>query len=225
MRAFLSLADRGDMRFEGGKRNPRREAFLASIGLDGRPYSGVELAHSTKVVFAEAGGMPPDAKADGIISRDSGRCLGVTVADCMPIWMYDRSSGCFGVLHSGWKGTGVCLAALKALESAQGTKPRDVAFILGPRIGACCFEVAPERAVQYMDAFGADAAVQREGRWYLDMARANRAILEKAGVEDISSVDSCTVCDPRMGSARRQGQGKFTRMLAGIAAFFPLTDE
>jgi len=221
IRAFLSLAAAGDMKFEKGKRNQNREAFLSAIGLEGRHYVGVELAHSKKAVFVGSGGPGPGSKADGLFTEDRRLCLGVTVADCMPIWFLDRSSGAFGVLHSGWKGTGICLEALTSLK-AMGTKPEDFAFILGPCIGSCCYEVPPERAVQFMDSFGADAAICREGRWFLDMQGANRKILGEAGVNEVVSVELCTACDLRMGSLRRQGQGKFVRMLAGIGAFFPL---
>ena len=220
----MSLSGSGDMKFTRGKANPNREAFLSSMGMEGRIYRGLELAHSRKVVFATSGAEPSEGKADGLFCRDPLLCLGVTVADCMPIWFLDRASGCFGVLHSGWKGTGICLEALKALEAMNGTKPEDVAFILGPCIGPCCYEVPPERAAQFMDAFGAEAAESRDGRWFLDLCGANRKILGEAGVTDVLSVGACTACDGRMGSFRRQGQGKFIRMLAGIGSFFPLTD-
>jgi hypothetical protein len=41
------------------------------------------------------------------------------VADCLPIFVYDRRGGAFALLHSGWKGTG---------------------------IGACCYAVDAARA-------------------------------------------------------------------------------
>jgi YfiH family protein len=222
VRAFLSLAASGDMKYEYGKENRQRDAFLSSIGMGERRFVGLELAHSQKAVYADRRADSGLGKADGLLSDDIGLCLGVTVSDCMPIWLLDRSSGAFGVLHSGWKGTGIALEALKTLGESRGTKAGDVAFILGPCIGACCYQVPPERAVQFMDAFGDNAAHCRDGEWYIDMKKANEKILMDAGVHDILTIDICTSCDPRMGSFRRQGKAAFVRMLAGIGASFPL---
>jgi YfiH family protein len=210
------------MKIGDGRENPRRNAFLSSLGLESGLFIGPDPAHSKKVVFVR---KPQDArgfKADGVYT-DQGDCvLGVTVADCMPIWLQDRRRGAFGVLHSGWQGTGICIEALNAFRAAFGSSPSDIDVILGPSIGACCYAVGPERALQYMQEFGPQAAVEREGQWYLDMAQANQGILREAGVESIAVVDSCTACDAQLGSSRRQGRSSFTRMLAGISTRIPL---
>lgn len=219
MRAFLSLASAGDMEFRYGKDNARRTAFLGEAGISGERLVGIELAHSRSVLYAEKQKDVLWRKADGLFTRSEGACLAVTVADCMPIFFHDRSTGAFGVLHSGWKGTGIALVALRALRARYGSRAQDVAFILGPHIGPCCYEVEAERAVQFMEEQGPEAAECREGRWYLDLGAANEALLRRSGVQDIARERSCTACDRRLGSFRRQGKAGFTRMMAGLAHF------
>ncbi len=220
-RAFLSLAEAGDMRYLRDVENPCRDDFLRGLSIDPSRFVGLELIHSRRVLT-----ISPQAnycgKADGLFSMDSNVCLGITVSDCMPIWFYDRVRGGFGVLHSGWQGTGISLEALSLLERECGTSPRDLSFILGPSIGPCCYRVGPERAIQYMEAFGADAAQERDAAWFLDIPATNEGILRDAGVEHILRIDECTACSRRLGSFRRQGTQAFIRMLAGICWSAPL---
>ena len=47
----------------------------------------------------------------------------VTVADCMPLYLYDSVSGVFGVVHSGWKGTGIIGEALNLAKKIMVPEP------------------------------------------------------------------------------------------------------
>jgi len=218
-RAFLSFASWGDMKFGEAPCAPNREAFLRSCGLEPGGAFGLELAHSRRIV---APGRGDDAAAmarelggaDGIVLDDPGLAATVTVADCMPIWLLDRGSGCFGLLHSGWKGTGILRTAVDFLADRRGTSPRDLAVILGPAIGSCCYGVPEARSAAFAAEFGPTAAEGRGGGWFLDLRAANLALAEELGVGYALSIEACTSCDRRLGSYRRQGQGAFTRMLA-----------
>src|SRR5208283_2572572 len=43
--------------------------------------------------------------ADAVITRRRGVLMGVQVADCVPILLYDEKKGAIGAVHAGWKGT------------------------------------------------------------------------------------------------------------------------
>jgi YfiH family protein len=216
--AFLSLESQGDMKYGDPARAADRERFLRGYGVDPRDTRGLALAHSRNVVFPsrdddvaalsrEAGG------ADGLILIDPGLVATVTVADCMPIWLLDRGSGAFGILHSGWRGTGILARAVEAMAYRFRTRPSSLAVILGPAIGSCCYAVPEARAETFAAEFG-DAAVERRGgAFYLDLRSANVDLARRAGVGRLLSIEACTSCDGRLGSYRRQGAG-FTRMIA-----------
>jgi polyphenol oxidase len=222
--AFLTLAALGDMKFGYPPSAPNRAAFLIRLGLEPGACLGLDLAHSRKVILVEPGAPHPAARAeggeavDGILLRDRAFSASVTVADCMPIWLLDRGSGAFGVLHSGWKGTGILASALGLLGERFGTRPDEVAVILGPAIGACCYQVDEGRAGAFAAEFGARSVSRRpgpaSGAPALDLRAANLAMAEKAGVGSLLSIEACTSCDPRLGSFRRQGPAAFTRMMA-----------
>jgi YfiH family protein len=146
------------------------------------------------------------------------------VADCLPIFFEDRESGAFGIVHSGWKGTGIVRTAIKTMNESFGTQASAVSVTVGPGIGPCCYDVPLERYDAFRSEFGA-AAVRRdeEGKCFLDLRSANLALLCDAGITDVTVIEDCTACSPVLGSFRRQGPRAFTRMLAFIGArrFFP----
>jgi hypothetical protein len=170
----------------------------------------------------------PNVEADGMLTDRRGDVLGVTVADCMPIYLFaaggrdaaeNGHAPVFGILHSGWKGTGIAAEALRMLETERGIAAHSVTAVLGPSIRSCCYRVDRERGEYFASSWG-EEAVRRDGEaWYLDLVAANTGLLRSAGVEDIRVVDSCTMCEERFGSYRREGSEGFTHMLAMIGYF------
>jgi hypothetical protein len=220
----LSFASQGDMKFGEASFIANRERFLSGLGIEPGSSRGLRLAHSRNVLFPEAADdIAPLASAaggaDGLLVRDRGLAPTVTVADCMPIWLLDRDSGAFGLLHSGWKGTGILRVAVLELVHRFGSRPQSVAAVLGPAIGSCCYAVPAERALSFAAEFGEEAALHRGGEAFLDLRAANIALAESLGIGYLLSIDTCTSCDRRLGSYRRQGSDSFTRMLA-VCGFF-----
>jgi polyphenol oxidase len=217
--ALLSFASQGDMKFGLPSCAANRDRFLLGVGIEPGNARAVELAHTRNVIAPESG---DDAAAmaraaggaDGILLDDPTLAATVTVADCMPIWILDRGSGNFGILHSGWRGTGILERAVAFLVERRGARPAAISVVLGPAIGSCCYAVSEERASEFAAEFGASAAAFRDGAWRLDLRAANLALAERSGVGHILSIEACTSCDPRLGSFRRQGASSFTRMLA-----------
>jgi hypothetical protein len=214
-------------------RNPERLRFFSSFGIEPSRIRSVKQIHSRRVIPAEeipvlpaeeAGGSPRGdpgseagfSEADGLVTGDRTLVLAVTVADCVPVFLWDRHGRGFGIVHSGWKGTGIVLEAVKLLGERYRIPPGDLNGFIGPAIGPCCYEVDPDRARLFRNEWGPAAAVERAGRFFLDLPGTNRRILERAGVGEIDSVERCTCCSPELGSYRRQGSGAFSRMIAFI---------
>jgi len=221
----VSLAAAG--RMKAGRDDANRAAFFAARGIDYGAVVSCTQVHSRLVHVADDPaffrGYP---EGDGIITRNRALVPCVTVADCMPIFLVDPVSGCFGVLHSGWKGTGILAAAVKLAESTWGAKPSDFRVLLGPHIRDCCYSVDGERASYFEREFSPscvrlDPARQAAGDqwpWRLSLAEANRRLALKLGIPDmhIHDLGRCTACDARYGSNRREGPESFTHMAAFI---------
>ena len=210
----ISSVFAGDMKYESTNQN--RQNLFAELGLNPVNVYGLKQIHSRSVMTVSAKNAPL-AEADAMVTQDSDIILSVTTADCLPIYLLDAKSGAFGIAHSGWKGTGIAIDAVSQMKKNWGTKPCDVAAVLGPCIGSCCYNVDEERAFYFKNEFGSDSVREHDNKYYLDLKTANITLLKEAGVKNISVCEDCTFTDKRLGSFRREGE-KFTRMaaLAGI---------
>jgi len=215
-RAFLSAKAAGDMSFDPERGNAVRDAWLERAGFSPGSVMAVRQVHSRRVVTARSPLDLRGAEADGIVTDAPGVCVVVTVADCMPIYLHDPDSGAYGVLHSGWKGTGILRVAVDELARRYGSMPGRLRVTLGPAIASCCYRVDADRAVAFRREFGERAAVEADGTWRLDLLAANLALADDAGIADVAAAEACTACDARLGSNRREGPGRFTRMAAAM---------
>jgi len=216
--AGISLAKAGDMALARGLEAPDRVVFLDSLGVPVDRTFGIRQVHSTTVVVVDRQ-EPQDlteVEADGLVTLRADAFLTVTVADCLPIFLADKATRAFGLVHSGWKGTGIVVEALRRMTEAFGTRARDVTVGIGPGIGSCCYTVPQERFERFRSAFGEQAVARGPGGdCRLDLKAANVRLLEEAGVARTVVTADCTCCSPALGSFRREGQG-FWRMLAFI---------
>ena len=222
LRAGLSLRMAGDLCLG----SPSREPFFRGLGIDpGRVYA-VRQVHSRRVLTVR-GEVPSElaaAEADGLVTDRREALLTVTVADCLPIFLYDRSGRAFALVHSGWKGTGIAVEAVHRLEKEFGIAPEELEAVIGPGIGACCYEVDGSRAEGFRRDFG-ERTVRRQSapdgeRWFLDLRAANAELLSATGVREVHAAAECTACTPELASFRRDGSG-FRRMAAFIGEFEP----
>jgi copper oxidase (laccase) domain-containing protein len=145
------------------------------------------------------------------------------------VYLFDTESGAFGLLHSGWKGTGIALKALTLMRERWNTRAEAVTAILGPCIGSCCYRVDEERARAFEDEFGGPGGAYPLGpvvirrprahsgpaEPFLDLQAANARLLAGAGVRNLAVCRDCTVTEKRLGSFRREGKD-YTRMAALI---------
>ena len=83
----------------------------------------------------------------------------------LPLLFADTRTGAVAAVHAGWRGAaaGTATAALDALSHEFGSRPDDVIVAIGPRIGACCYEVGSE----LVDAFAAAGHARHlVDRWF-----------------------------------------------------------
>lgn len=221
---FISSRSAGT---KAGEANPGGSLLYGSLGLDPSQVFACTQVHAQEVLFIDGRSPAAGQEGDGMISRETGVWLSVTVADCLPVFLYDTESNGFGIVHSGWKGTGIGLRALRLMERRWHTRPEKVAAILGPCIQACCYRVHQERAMTFEAEFGGSGGAYplgpvvrhvqtiSEKAWYLDLQAANARLLGNAGVRHIAVCQDCTFTDERLGSFRREG-ASYTRMIALI---------
>lgn len=219
LRAVISLARAGNMALSRRRDLPWRKSLFSLLGMEEERVFGLRQVHSQKVVVLDR--QEPEelaaVEADGLITNRPGVVLSATMADCLPIFLKDTANGVFGLVHSGWKGTGIVSGALRAMQNGYGTLPQNVAVTIGPGIGPCCYRVPEERAELFSRQFGAAAVVRNgDGTPSLDLREANLGLLRDAGVQTVTVVEDCTSCSEALGSFRRQGPASYSLMLSCI---------
>ena len=187
-----------------------RAAFLEGAGVAppdltlGRQVHG----NGVHVVTDEdrGRGQPPSFDAlpnsDGLVTEDSTVALGVVVADCVPILLYDPVQKAVGVVHAGWRGTVGMIGenAVAVMEESFSSRASDLWAGIGPSIGPCCYEVGDE-VIDAWNGVGMDqndqAVHRRSPRSHFDLWTANRFSLERAGIPagQIETAAICTKCN------------------------------
>lgn len=149
------------------------------------------------------------SEGDILLTQQKNVALGVVTGDCVPVLIHDPVNQAIAAVHAGWRGTsrGVVERALEQMKQHCGSAPAHCTVQIGPAAQSCCYEVGPE----FRDVLGSGAVddrvlVQRQDRWYCDVARLNALQLQRAGVpqEAIALSPICTICDHRYFSHRRQ---------------------
>ena len=246
----LTLKSAGSMRFRWNETNPNREKLQwlssESTASNTEELVPVQLDHTHIVYDIKSAEDTRDKIGDGLITTNRNLIPTVTVADCMPLYLYDHVTGVFGIVHSGWKGTGIIVDAIKLAGKNYGARVEDFCIILGPHIRDCCYIVNEERANWFAENFTPDCVRPLEagvkvdwntggGQLYrLSLEKANLAAIKKAGVpdENIWIHPACTCCFKengiyKYGSNRRETKengapDKFTVQAAFIFANKPL---
>ncbi len=169
--------------------------------------------HGRAVLRAVRGQTGLLGDADAIVCDLPGVPVGVVTADCLPV-LIAAPSGAVAAAHAGWRGLadGVLESAVDALAAIAPDARRAVA-VIGPHVGASCYEVdAPVlRALEarFADDMAAALRPTRPGHAEVDLARLAALDLVRAGLapECIATLaDACTACDgERFHSYRRDG--------------------
>jgi YfiH family protein len=168
-------------------------AVSASLGVPADRLLLIKQVHGIHVAVKRAGQNPgwTRPEADVIVTADPLVAIGVRVADCAPVLLYDPVRGAVGAAHAGWRGTasGAAAAAVRAMRKEFLSHPADLIAAIGPCLGACCGEVGPD-VVEAFRAGGAGRAsiaawfTPGSGdRSFLDLERANRDQLIEVGLD------------------------------------------
>jgi YfiH family protein len=173
-----------------------RRRLCAALGADHERLALNKQVHAATVNRAEAGRR--EREGDGLWTDEPGLPMLKLTADCLPIALARvKGRPALALLHAGRRG--LLEGILEAGVSALGG---ELAAVIGPGIGPCCYEVGDDIAADYRARFGEQALQGRN----LDLWAVGERVLQDAGVESVERVDLCTVCNPeRFFSHRRDG--------------------
>ena len=158
--------------------------------------------HSDEIVYTK-NPRPSGAKhikADAILTDSKKVSLFMQFADCVPILVYDPHKNLIGIIHAGWQGTikRIVQKTIQFMQENFHCKPEDIIAGIGPSIGPDHYEVGKNVVIEIEDKLSeltAEVLSNNNGKFYFDLWKANRLLLEKSGVVKIETAEICTACN------------------------------
>lgn len=227
--AFNLSFSRGDKK-EAVEENYRRLA--KTLGVDYGSFVFSDQTHSTNVIRVgredAQNGILWERKytnVDGFVTDESGITLVTFYADCVPLYFVDVRHHAIGLSHSGWRGTVSRMGqvTLEKMKKEFGSHAGEVICAIGPSICQDCYEVSEDVAEKFQKEFmnyEEEILIKKEnGKYQLDLWRANEIVLTEAGVlpEHIQTTNLCTCCNPKILFSHRASQGKRGNLAAVLA--------
>ena len=171
-----------------------REA-RAELGLAETSFVTAKQVHGAEVAAIPRGAAIPANPIDGvdaIVTTQRGVCLGIFVADCAAVYLFDPKIPIIGLVHSGKKGTalGVVRQAIRQMQRL-GADPENMVAQIGPSI----------RPPNYEIDFTAEIVRQ----------------CRQAGLNQVHDCGVDTFADPGRYYSYRREKGRTGRMLALLA--------
>ncbi|MEX0749049.1 MAG: peptidoglycan editing factor PgeF [Candidatus Saccharimonadales bacterium] len=191
-----------------------RQQFAAEIGFDLEQLAAPEQNH-TDIVHVVQGEYHPHP-GDGVITSEPGWLLGITVADCVPLLLFDPLSGSYGAIHSGWRGSAQNIAGITVQKMMRefSLRPENLYAWIGPSADKATYEVGYDVVSQFNPKYSTPLDADR---WLFDNKRVVHDQLLDNGLRleriEISSLD--TISNPELHSERRDEETS-GRMLAAI---------
>jgi hypothetical protein len=193
-----------------------RALFLRALQISEDALAAAHQVHGNEVLAATKSGIYEGY--DALITAEKGLAVGVTVADCCPVLVYDAQNQAVAAVHAGWRGTTsrVVLAALQQMQLSFKTRPEDCFAYIGTCISQKHYEVDEKVAVQFAEAHKLPGELP--GKWHVDLRAANRYQLKSFGVPDaqIETSPYCTWEHNDDYYSHRKEKGTTGRMMAVI---------
>ena len=159
---------------------------------------------------------------DALVTNEPGVTLVTHYADCTPLLFADPEKKVIALAHAGWRGTveKIGEATVDVMTEQYGCDPTDIIAVVGPAIGACCYEVDTPVFERFASLTELKPAYFTKslghGKYLVDLKETNRRMLLEAGLLSINITisDVCTKCNSGLLFSHRASGGKRGGLIA-----------
>ncbi len=157
---------------------------------------------------------PP--QADALISKTPGWLIGVTIADCVGLALYDPVNSALGIVHSGRKGTIGRIASntIHKMQESYGTDPAELLVYLSPCPNPDEYPIDLDTAKACDPRYLSPTSNPNEVYYDNRLAVYDQLIEEGVAPEHIEIDERSTISNPQLHSYRRDGDKAGRMMLA-----------
>jgi len=159
--------------------------------------------------------------ADAVVTNKKGLLIGIQVADCVPILIYDKGKEVIGAVHAGWRGTAgeILKNAIRVMQEGFSSLSKDILIAIGPCIKGCCYEVGDDIKDIIQNITGKGTYYHKKnGKYFIDLSSANKLQALSMGIseDNIWQSEECTYCNPERFYSYRYAGGTTGRQGAFI---------
>ncbi|MBS3758396.1 MAG: peptidoglycan editing factor PgeF [Desulfobacterales bacterium] len=183
-----------------------------------RQVHGTDVASlKRKDTISDRVKIPPDITADAMVTDIPGMPLGIQLADCQAILMYDPLNRVVANVHSGWRGSiqNIVGKTIERMQSDFSCRPSSIRAAVSPSLGPCCGEFK-----NYQTEIPEKFWCYRDDRERFNFWALTRDQLTEAGVllEHIELSGICTRCNGHLFYSYRQTPetGRFAAVIGLI---------
>lgn len=217
--AKISEKSDGSMKlFDGTDVNmENRNAFFRKVGIDPDQVIGAGIANGTNVFYVKNISQKIIPDVDALVSDRKNIFLSITIADCVPIFLYESQKNIFAIAHAGWRGVagGILKKTVSNIIEMGGSLP-NIYIALGPAINACHFEVKEDVAKEFEKYHS--CADKREGKIFINLKKAIKSQCDILGIkrEYIEGIDECTFCQSEKYFSFRRDKPKVIEAMVAV---------
>lgn len=181
---------------KGDEAAENRKIFLNKLKIDLASTAAADLIHHTNIkIVGREDGQKIIADTDGLLTADKNLFLTITVADCIPVFIYDYKQEAVGLVHAGWRGLSknIVSLALEKLIKNFNSGPENILIGIGPCVDKCHFEVCEDILSQFKN-LSAKNIIKRDKKLFLDIKGIAKEQALQKGVksENIEINPDCT---------------------------------
>ena len=177
--------------------------------------------HSDKIVIVDPTihnfENPPEC--DALITNQTNIPLMVMTADCTPVLFYDPKKKIIAVAHAGRAGAlkGIVPKTIEQMQNKFGSILTDIQVVLGPSIGACCYEVGEKIVNEVTEQGYGLSVVYENGQYSLDVNTIIIKQLQTLGLpkKNLEDLGICNACHNKTYFSYRADK-QITGRIAGI---------
>jgi polyphenol oxidase len=191
-----------------------RKIFFNAMGINENRVSYQRQTHSTKsnkVIVPEF-----FEDSDALYTNRKNNFLALSLADCIPVFLFEQKKKVVAAIHSGWKGTlnKITTLTIEKIINEFSIDLKKIYAFIGPGISVEHFEVGNDIA----ELFEENVKSKRNGKNYIDLKKHNFLQLINIGVpkENIEVSDYCTYKEKDLFHSYRRDNDKSGRMLGVI---------
>ena len=191
-----------------------RERLFGALGIEGNKVTYQHQTHSVKHNYVNEPSFFKDS--DALYTDLPGNYLAVSVADCVPVFLFEPVKKIISAVHSGWRGTHakILTETIQTLKKRFNINFEEVIAYIGPCISKNNFEVSRD----VFDLFRDEVKEIRDGKYYVDLRNDNYLQLKELGLkpENIEVSEYCSYGDSALFHSYRRDRENSGRMLGLI---------